>query len=124
MADLLFDFETYFKTHNALNELYKDYMPDKPDEVTVVQEYQGSSPIAQIASVDRSLQFVVRSKSAATAKTKAKELYKLLQTDDGILNLTPERWCMIFLRQTPFKIKVDDSNRVVYGFNVGVTTYY
>lgn len=124
-TDLLQDFGTYFTVAglSTTDALFYDMMGDGPDSSVAIYEYQGASAPAQVAGSERSIQIVVRDRSALSAKGKINSLYKTLQTDDGIIQLTPERWCVLHLRQPPFKIKVDEKNRAYYGFNVGATTY-
>lgn len=123
MPDLLEDFETYFKNNEVTDTIFRDTMLDSPDEAIAVYEYGGASGLNQVASVDRSVQIVARSKSATTAKERARKLYATLVTEDGILNLTELRWTLLNIRQVPFKMKVDEAGRTYYCFNVGVTTY-
>jgi hypothetical protein len=123
MADLLVDFETYFVAKGVASVVYKDIAPDQPDILVALYEYEGSNPVAQIDGSSRSIQVMVRDVSAAAAKLKIKGIYNSLITEDGILDLTDTRWCTIYLKQPPFKMKVDESNRSYYVFNVAVTTY-
>lgn len=127
MTDLLLDFVTYFKglglVQNDGVDIFRDTEPDSPDSASLMHEYGGRSPIPQIAGTDRAIQVNCRDLSATVAKLQARALYKALETEDGILNLTSQRWCMIILNQTPFKIKVDIKERVYYGFNLTVVTY-
>lgn len=125
MADLLSDIKTYFTSLGIVPDsiVFKDYMPNKPDTVVAIYEYSGSAPLPQIDGVHRSVQVVVRSKNNAEARSKINALYASLQTEDGILSFTPERWAMVHLRQTPFKMKTDESERHYFVFNVGITTY-
>lgn len=125
MADLLSDIKTYFTSLGIVpdNIVFKDYMPNKPDTAVAIYEYSGGTPLPQIDGVHRSVQVVVRSKNASEARSKINALYASLQTEDGILNFTPERWAMVYLRQTPFKMKTDESERHYFVFNMGITTY-
>jgi hypothetical protein len=123
MTDLLTDFETYFKLKGVLTNMFRDTMPDTPDVAISMYEYQGDNPVPQVQGSYRPVQLVVRDLSATTAKNKAREIYKTLMTEDGILNLTSERWCVIDLKQMPFRLKSDDAGRVYYAFNIGTITY-
>lgn len=124
MADLLSDIKAYFVANGTQTSLiYKDGMPDSPDTAIAIYEYQGSSPTAQIAGSDRSIQIAVRSANSEEARVLIKGLHKLLKTEDGELYFTPERWSITHLRQTPFKLKIDETKRSYYVFNVGITTY-
>lgn len=125
MADLLEDFGTYFSSAGLVtpSAFGMDQMPDKPASCVAVYEYAGGNGEQQVAGVLRSIQIVARDESARAAKAKANALYNALDTEDGILNLTPERWCAIQLRQPPFKMRVDNQNLTYYAFNVGVNTF-
>ena len=123
MADLLQDFESYFKSKNVNTLIFRDTMPDKPDNAIALYEYQGSKDFPQIDGATRPVQIVVRDKSATAAKVLARQLYNLLQTDDSILYLTAERWAIVYLKEPPFKLKADDKDRIYYCFNVITTTY-
>lgn len=126
-TDLIQDFITFLLGLGLINgdgiDAFRDFMPDNPKEVVSVYEYQGHEQIPQIEGVHRSIQVVVRSASATTAKNKARQIYKVLNTETGIINFTPDRWCTVSLRQVPFKIKTDGNELVYYGFNIGITTY-
>lgn len=123
MADLLVDFETYFVSKNIATTVYKDTAPDAPNSLIALYEHQGTAFMPQIDGAMRSIQFVVRDASAAKAKTKAKDMYNTLITEDGLLNLTEQRWCLISISQPPFRMKTDEAGRVYYAFNANVTTY-
>lgn len=123
MADLLQDFESYFKSKNVNIPIFRDTMPDNPDNAIALYEYQGTRDFLQIDGATRPVQIVVRDKSATAAKVLARQLYSLLKTDDSILYLTSERWTTIYLKEPPFKLKADDKDRIYYCFNVITTTY-
>lgn len=125
MADLLEDFGSFFTTSGLTTGygIYFDIMLDKSPQAIAIYEYQGHQVPVQVDGAHRSIQIVVRASSAEVAKAKANELYKALAPDDGIVNLTAERWAVIDLKQTPFKLKVDEKNLVYYCFNAGVQTY-
>lgn len=120
---LLADFETYLKSNNVLDVLYQDFMPDTPVTVASIYEYSGNTPEPQVAGATRSLQVVTRDTSPDVSRQHCFDIYKALQTEDGIINLTPDRWCGIYLKQPPFKLKMDQQGRVLYVFNLIVTTY-
>jgi hypothetical protein len=123
MADLFVDFQSYFNMqllHDGV--LHMDNLPQEGDNALALYEYEGVGSLSQIGSSTRSLQLVVRHKSARAARTKAWELYRSLQSDDGIVYLTTTRWTLIHLRQPPFKLKVDEAGRSYYCFNLSITT--
>lgn len=125
MATLLEDLKSYLVEGGVVppDLCTLDSMPDKPDYVVTLYEYQGASPPPQIASAHYSVQIVVRAKKSTEAKQKAWDIYKALETEDGYLNITPTRWSMVYLREPPFRMKVDNSGRLHYGFNLGITSH-
>ncbi|MNO66696.1 hypothetical protein D3C76_574920 [compost metagenome] len=125
MADLGKDFELYFANLGLLEDFAFgiDIMQHSPDAAISVYEYSGGGGAPQIAGAARSMQVVVRHSDPYTAKVKADALYHALDTDDGIIHLTPERWGALTLLQTSFKMRTDESDRVYYGFNLSITTY-
>lgn len=125
---LLKDIVTYFTTNGAVTgegvDAFMDFIPEMPDSIVSVTEYKGSPPVPYEELVHRSVQVLVRNKNADAARLKAWELYKLLKTEDedGVVTFTSERWGQVSLRQTPFRVDTDSSERVSYAFNMGVTT--
>lgn len=127
MSDLLLDFVSYLVAQGAVQgdgvDIFRDNTPDSPDSLVTLFEYQGEPAPLNEAIAHRSVQIVARASSATAAKLKARELYALVSPLNRYLKLTAERWCQLYPRQTPFKIKTDSSGRIYYGFNLGVTTY-
>lgn len=123
MATLYEDLKGYFLSKALVQQgaIFSDTMMDQPNSAVAIYEYQGNSTLPQIQSATRSIQIVTRDVNAKTSKDKADALYRSLITEDGILDL-PGRTCMIQLRQTPFKLKVDAAERTYYCFNIGITT--
>lgn len=126
-SDLLKDFETYFREQNLLGK-YKctyDGAQDSPSDLIMISEYIGSPVVSQIDGAARSVQILVRDKQDNTEKARAKahELFRSLKTEDSVVQLTPYRWGVVTLRQAPFKMRTDTSNRVYYGFNLAIVTY-
>lgn len=122
--NLLDNLETFIRSSGVDGPvpIFKDTMQENPDLAVCIYEYQGGAPTAQIASVHRSIQIVVRGKRVSEVRGLIHDIYKVFDADDPIFHLTPARWCMIHLRDTPFKFKVDESNRNYYCFNMGITT--
>jgi hypothetical protein len=123
MADLLAEVEQYMIAKGVVNILYRDYMPDTPVACAAVYEYSGYVPEVQIAGAYRPIQFVTRDTSATVSRKLAYDLYHALITDDGVLYLNDQRWCVIELKQTPFKLKQDQAGRILYVFNAALVTY-
>ena len=103
-------------------DAFRDFTPEKPDSLVALHEYKGDPAVPYEPSVHRSVQVTVRDKDADVARSKALQIFKLLQSDNLIVQFTPTRWGQVHLRQTPFKIGEDKNDRVTYGFNIGITT--
>jgi len=106
------------------DDSFRDFMPEAPDSVVVFHEYAGS-PVSQFTtSVHRSVQVKVRDKDANTARSKAWQLVDIFKstTESLRVDFTDSLWGQVYIRQTPFKLSQDESNRVIYCFNLGITT--
>lgn len=127
MTDLLLDIITYLTSQNLIQgdgiDTFRDYEPEQPSKVLILYEYAGLPAPLQGVAVHRSVQIVARSESSTEAKNWSREVFDSLNSKTKFVQLTPERWSQVYLRQTPFKIKVDNKGRAYYGFNVGITTY-
>lgn len=129
MAALLLDIVTYFKSKGLIAgdgiDAFRDFKPETPDNIVSVHEYAGDPISAFIDEVHRSVQVLVRDKNANTARERALSICKAITLDtqdDGRLDFTAERWGQVYVRQAPYKISQDESDRVTYGFNLGITT--
>lgn len=128
MSDLLLDIVTYFTSSGFCAgdgiDAFRDFTPETPDSMISVVEYSGDPGSAvDVSTVHRSFQISVRAKSATESKNKARQLYNALNSSTRFVKLTSERWSLVYLRQSPFKIKVDAAGRNYYGFNIGITSY-
>ena len=103
---------------------FRDFMPEAPDNVVVFNEYAGEPVSVYISCVHRSVQVVVRNKDAEAARAKAVQLCNIFKapTESLRVDFTEELWGQIYIRQTPFKLSQDESDRVTYCFNLGITT--
>lgn len=123
---LLLDIALYLINNGVAQEdgvdIFRDFSPEEPDNVIVLYEYKGSDIVPYEEKVHRSVQVSVRDIDADIAREKALSIFKLLQSDTHVVHFTNDRWGQVYLRQTPFKIKIDNNARTVYGFNVGITT--
>lgn len=105
-------------------DTFRDFTPHSPDSIVAFHEY-GGDPISPFTdSVHRSVQVKVRDKSAEAARTKALQILGLFKSDTESLRVdfTKDHWGQVYVRQTPFKLNQDESNRVIYCFNLGITT--
>ena len=129
MADLLLDIVSYLTTNELVSgdgvDAFRDLMPEQPDNVVVVNEYTNVDTILNIGVATRNVQILVRDRSYSAAKNKSSSIHKLVKDKlDNIVDLTAERWAIMYPKQTPCKIQIDSNNRVIFGFNISVTTYY
>lgn len=123
---LLLDIVTFLADNGIVQgdgvDAFRDFMPEAPDSLVALHEYKGDPAVAYDPNVHRSVQVTARDKDADVARQKALKIYKLLTSDNLIVQFTPDRWGQVYLRQPPFKIGQDDNDRVTYGFNIGITT--
>lgn len=133
MADLLLDLIELLTNRGIVAgdgvDCFRDYMPDEPDAVITFQEYSGNATAPHVTSVSRRVQITVRGtpQNANDARIKAWQIFNSLDQPSRILDSRSEipagtRWGMLFGLQVPHKMRVDKSNRVVYGFNIALIT--
>lgn len=126
---LLLDISLFLTAHTLTAgdgvDSFRDFMPETPDNLVVLQEYRGEAMLPYIDETNRSVQISVRDLDADNARAKALNIFKafmLERADDGRVDLTPTRWGQVYLRQSPFLLKRDENNRSIYVFNIGITT--
>ena len=123
---LLLDIVTFLADNKIVQgdgvDAFRDFTPEAPDSLVALHEYKGDPAVSYDPNVNRSVQVTVRDKDADVARQKALDIYKLLTSDNLIVQFTPDRWGQVYLRQPPFKIGQDNNDRVTYGFNIGITT--
>ena len=106
-------------------DAFRDFTPEGPDSVLVLHEYKGDPASMHDTAVNRSVQITVRDNDPDKARCKAVSAFKAFrnaQAEDGRVDLTTTRWGQVYLRNTPFRLKMDDNNRTIYAFNIGITT--
>lgn len=125
---LLEDIVTYLTNLNLIQgdgiDTFRDFKPETPDNIVSLHEYKGDPVSPYTNVVHRSVQVVVRNKSAVEAQELANKLFKAFIPSDETLRIdfTPTRWGQVHLRQSPYKFSQDETDRVHYGFNLGITT--
>ena len=125
---LLEDIVTYLTNEGVIQgdgiDTFRDFKPETPDNIVSLHEYQGDPVSPYTDVVHRSVQVVVRNKRATEAQKIALAIYKKLLPVDETKKVvfTDSRWGQVHLRQTPHKFSQDESDRVHYGFNFGITT--
>lgn len=123
---LLLDMVLFLKNNGIVQDdgvdAFRDFTPEAPDSLVALHEYKGDPAVPYDPTVHRSVQVTVRDKNADNARRRSLEIFKLLTSENLIVNFTPTRWGQVYLRQTPFKLSQDKNDRVTYAFNVGITT--
>jgi hypothetical protein len=125
---LLEDIVTYLTSLGLVEgdgvDVYRDFKPESPDNIVSLHEYQGDPVSPYTDVVHRSVQVVVRNRSAVEAQALAIKLFKaFVPTSETLrIDFTPTRWGQVHIRQTPHKFSQDESDRIHYGFNLGITT--
>jgi hypothetical protein len=128
MASLQEDMAIYFTALSIIDgyaiDCFADYTPDEPDEVVVLYEYNGDrvNPFTDVGH--RSIQILTRSKNQDIAKGTAYKLFNALRSANLMVRFTEERIGQVHIRQSPFKLKTDENNRIYYCFNIGITTTF
>ena len=105
-------------------DCFSDFMPEGPDTVVVLHEYSGDPVVPYTEHVHRSVQVKVRSATAEDARTLSVNVCNALRStsEDFRINFSDTAWGQVYIRQTPFKLQQDESGRVIYCFNLGITT--
>ena len=105
-------------------DAFRDFMPEEPDSVVVLHEYRGDQLSQYTTNVHRSVQVKVRDTSAEAARDKALQILQLFisESESRRVDFSENVWGQVYIRQLPFKLQQDNSNRVTYCFNLGITT--
>lgn len=105
-------------------DTFRDFKPETPDNIISLHEYKGDPVSPYVDEVHRSVQIVVRNKSAVEAQALAIKLCKAFRAPSESLRIdfTKDRWGQVYIRESPHKFSQDESDRVHYGFNLGITT--
>ena len=125
---LLQDIVTYLTNLGVVEgegiDAFIDFKPETPDNTVSLHEYQGDPVSPYTNVVHRSVQVVVRNRSAVKAREKAIAIFEALMPEDESMRVdfTDTRWGQVYARQAPYKFSQDESDRVHYGFNLGITT--
>lgn len=122
MNPLLEQLEQHLIASGVTVPIMLDTLMEKPDDAVAIYEYQGINALPQFAVSLRSIQIVVRAKTVAKATLLIGSIYNMFLTDDGIVTIGTMAPCPVNLRQRPFKLKTDEKGRLLYCFNMGITT--
>lgn len=118
----------YCKAHGQVADdgvdAFRDFLPDEPDNCIALFEYLGDPVSPFIECRHRSVQVVCRAPDADSARNKAFSLQKIFEAETESLRIdfTDTLWGQVYIRQSPFKLDQDEQDRVLYGFNLGITT--
>ena len=131
MSQLVEDFGNYLIDNSIGSaigtDVFTDYEPDSPDVIIAIIEYGGGRAQVNVESMDRRLQVRVRGTNTS-ARATIHAIYNLIisdmKTEDGIVYLDdpPVRFAIMTPMDTPSKLKVDEKGRVIYTFNLEITT--
>lgn len=126
---LLLDIVTFLTNLGVVKgdgiDTFRDFTPEEPDNLVALIEYTGNPVVPYETATHRSVQVSCRDKSADAARRKALEVFKTFQNgmdESSRVDFTAERWGQMYLRQTPYRLSTDASDRVTYAFNIGITT--
>ncbi len=106
-------------------DIFRDFIPEEPDSLVALMEYNGGPTHTIDPTVHRSVQVSVRDADPDVARQLAVDIFNsFVSTRDETckMHFTSNRWGQVYLRQPPFKYRMDKNNRTYYGFNVGITT--
>ena len=104
-------------------DVFRDYKPDTPDAIVVLQEYRGSGSEWDAIGT-RPIQVLVRHPSADTARDRANLIYRFFFADkEELLEESEVRaWYIMSPINPPFLLERDEKERPMYVFNMIVTT--
>jgi len=128
LAELIRDVANYL-INNSLatsigTDIFLDNKPDQPDNIVSIFEYAGSSTTG-VSALDRRIQISVRNKSYSVARSKAWEIFNLLDKSENKgegIQLTQNRVSVINALQQPFKLETDVNERSVFICNYAIAT--
>lgn len=126
---LLLDIVTFLTSKGVIQgdgiDTFRDFIPETPNSLKAIMEYGGSPMVNYEPTAHRSVQIIVRDQDADVARQKALEIFKALyegKDESSKINFTEDRWGQVSFRNPPVRIDIDSSDRVKYGFNLGITT--
>ncbi len=101
---------------NKFTDVYRETMPDKPDECIGLFLFAHKTPIISDGSGTRYVTIQVRRFDGDDAYSVAYEIKKLLDSgpDETVISLTEHRKVIARPRTGPKKLSTDESGRTVY----------
>lgn len=105
-------------------DCYRDFMPEEPDHAVAFHEYKGDGLSPFTDSVHRSIQVKIRDRNAEVARAKAVAACNAFRSnrEDRRIDFSDNLWGQVYVRQVPYKLLQDEAGRVIYCFNLGITT--
>lgn len=104
-------------------DMFRDFVPDSPDFIVALSEYQGAPMAYGDESVSRSVQVIVRAKTYDQAHDVSWQVFHtLIDPLEQIKTFSDARYGIFHARQTPRKLQVDGKARVLFFFNMGIIT--
>lgn len=124
-SNLLLDLVTYASDYGSDGvDLFRDNMPDSPNNCIAFIEYPGNTSF--IANADlRSVQVRLRNTGYETGRALIWSLYDFLydpESGNRFIDITSNRWVQITARQAPYLLQKDEHGRFIFIFNMGVLT--
>lgn len=103
-------------------DIFLNFTPKNPDESVFVKEYNLSDTSSDGEYGVRDIQISNRSKSKTTCRSNSNALIALFKATDKQLTLPVRGKVICNIKNRPLPIDNDDQGRVVYGFNISITT--
>lgn len=124
---MLEDVATYLKSQGLIvgvaTDTFLNTMPDQPDACIGLYEEIGAGALPySVEAAHRTLRIMVRDTKASTTREKAWAIYKSLCVNGYFLQLTPDRYALMYNRGTPYKSRLDAQGRTYYTIDFGITT--
>ena len=126
MSDLLEELAEFFMRELSLEsatQICYNEMPDEGSKCVCIQEPRmGGYVYPQIDAEIHFLKVVARDSTNVLAKALANDCYKLLQTEDGFVELTSNLFINVELQGTPIWEQTDQLARKYFYFTFKVIT--
>lgn len=130
MADFLTDLGNFLIDNDFGTEIntdvFLDFVPGEPSSLIGLLEYDSGRFNRLEKTVDRKVQINCVGDDVFSVREEINDIYNFLtdySTDDEGIYITSSNRIFIFNPLgTPFKLKVDEKNRVFYVLNVLITT--
>ena len=107
------------------NDLFLSYIPQDPDNVIVLTEYNGLPSGMGISAVTRNVQIKVRNLDYVTGNSICWQIFNLFiqgENQDFILDINPNRFIIASALNSPTPLMLDDRDRQEFVFNLQFTT--